>query len=407
MKKSLLKFLIVLLFIVFNSCSGKTEYQPLKMGDWRGEITMQEQQLPFNFKIKKVEGTYVIDFYDGDSVIELNEVKVIKDSLFFTMHIFDIDVKAKIEENTLHGTYIKNYATDYVLPFKATFGKTTKLDNAKSDPFFNGKWSIKIHNKNGTDRNVIGVFNTNEEILKGTLLSRTGDYRFLEGTSENEEFTLYGFDGNHMYIFKAKVDGDVLKGDFWSGKTLHLKFTGVRNVNAELPKESQTEFLKEGYDSVEFSFPDLQGNLVSLNDEKFKNKVVILQLLGTWCPNCMDETKFYQKWFEENKHRPVEITGLAYEVKDDYEYARNRVQKMKYRLNIDYDFVIAGTSSSKSTSNSLPMLNRKITFPMSIILDKKGEIRAVHVGFSGPATGDYYLEFIKEFNIMMDGLLAE
>lgn len=407
MKKTLYIFFTLTTFVFLNSCKNESEIHQLKMGDWRGEITIQNQQLPFNFQIKKVGESYVIDFYDGDSVIELNEVKVIKDSLFFTMHIFDIDVKVKIEENTLHGTYTKNYATDYVLPFKATFGKSTKLDNANSDPFFNGKWSIKIHNKNGTDRNVIGVFKTEEGILKGTLLSRTGDYRFLEGTSENGEFTLYGFDGNHMYIFKAKATDDVLKGDFWSGKTLHLKFTGVRDENAELPKESEMDFLKEGHDKIDFTFPNLDGKLVSLSDEKYRGKVVILQLLGTWCPNCMDETKFYQQWFEENKDRGIEIIGLAYEVKDDYEYARNRVQKMKDKLNIDYDFVIAGTSSSKSTSKSLPMLNRKITFPMSVIIDKKGVVRDVHIGFSGPATGDYYHQFIEEFNTMMDGLLAE
>ena len=407
MKNTLYILFNLIIFIFLNSCKTEPEIHQLKTGDWRGEITIQEQQLPFNFRVKKVEGTYVIYLYDGDSVIELNEVMVVKDSLFFTMHIFDIDVKAKIEGNTLHGSYTKNYATDYVLPFKATFGKTTKLDHAKSDPFFNGKWSIKIHNKNGTNRDLVGVFKTEDGILKGTLLSRTGDYRYLEGTSENGEFTLYGFDGNHMYIFKGKADGDVLNGDFWSGKTLHLKFSGVRNKNAELPKESKVAFLKEGYDKIDFSFPDLNGKIVSLIDEKYKDKVVILQLLGTWCPNCMDETKFYQNWYKENKQRGVEIIGLAYEVKDDYEYARTRVQKMKDRLNIEYDFVIAGTSSFKSTSKSLPMLNRKITFPMSIIIDKKGVVRDIHVGFSGPATGDYYLEFIEDFNSKMDGLLVE
>ena len=407
MKNINLLLIIIISLVLINSCQNKKITKDFKTGFWRGEITIQNQQLPFVFEVVKSEDNYKINLHDGSSVIELNEVTVKQDSIFFTMHIFDIDVKAKIEDNTLHGTYTKNYAKDYILPFKAIFGKKTKLDHAKSDPIFNGKWSIKIHNKNETDRNVVGVFKAEDGILKGTLLSRTGDYRFLEGTSEKGKFTLYGFDGNHMYIFKAKVEGDTLTGDFWSGKTLHLKFTGVRNDNAKLPEESELSFLKEGYDKIEFSFPDLEGNLVSLSDDKYKGKVVILQLLGTWCPNCMDETKFYKKWFKENKHRGVEIIGLAYEVKDDFEYARNRVKKMKEKLNIDYDFVIAGTSSSKSTSKSLPMLNRKITFPMSVIIDKKGNIRDIHVGFSGPATGDYYLQFKEEFNILMNNLLSE
>ena len=121
----------------------------------------------------------------------------------------------------------------------------------------------------------------------------------------------------------------------------------------------------------------------------------------------MDETKFYKEWFDENKDRGVEIIGLAYEVKDDFEYAKSRVQKMKEKLHVNYDFVIAGTSNNVEASKTLPMLNHIMSFPTSIILDKKGNVRSIHTGFSGPATGDYYLKYMQEFNHLMDGLLAE
>ena len=210
-----------------------------------------------------------------------------------------------------------------------------------------------------------------------------------------------------MYILKAKLEDGVLKGDYWSGKTLHQTFTGVRDENAKLPDASKLTFLKDGYDKIVFSFPDLNGNQVTLNDPKYQNKVVILQLFGTWCPNCMDETKFLTKWFDKNKNREVEIIGLAYENKADFEYAKTRVQKMKNKWSIGYDFVIAGTSKSGNASKSLPMLNHVMSFPTSIIIDKKGIVRSIHTGFSGPATDDYYLHFVEEFNTLMDELLAE
>ena len=264
-----------------------------------------------------------------------------------------------------------------------------------------------MHKDDGTDNNTIGIFKTENNLLKGTILTKTGDYRFLEGSSENGKFTLYSFDGNHLFIFKAELEGDTLKGDFWSGKTFHQKFTGVRDENATLPDASKLTYLKEGYDKIEFSFPDLDGKQVTLNDPKYEDKVVVLQIFGTWCPNCMDETKFYKEWFDENKDRGVEIIGLAYEVKDDFEYAKSRVQKMKEKLHVNYDFVIAGTSNNVEASKTLPMLNHIMSFPTSIILDKKGNVRSIHTGFSGPATGDYYLKYMQEFNHLMDGLLAE
>lgn len=121
----------------------------------------------------------------------------------------------------------------------------------------------------------------------------------------------------------------------------------------------------------------------------------------------MDETTFFSKWYNENKQRGVEIIGLAFEAKNDFNYAKKRVQKMKERLNIEYDFLIAGTSNKNEASKKLPMLNKIMSFPTSIFIDKKGIVRNIHTGFSGPATGDYYLKFIDEFNFLMDELLKE
>lgn len=407
MKKhqSYLLLLFSLIFII--SCKTEKENTELKTGFWRGEITIQEQQLPFVFEVLKNEGDFKINLHDGDNKIELNEVKVINDSIFFTMHIFDIDVKAKINDNALVGTYTKNYAEDYVLPFKATYGKKERLDNATSNNKFDGKWTVNLHEEDGTDNQTIGIFKTEGNKLKGTILTKTGDYRFLEGTTDGSKFTLYSFDGNHSFIFKAELENDTLKGDFWSGKTFHQKFTGYKNENATLPDANKLTYLKEGFDKIEFSFPNLEGNLVSLDAPKYKDKVVILQVFGTWCPNCMDETKFYSKWYDKNKDRGVEIIGLAYEVKDDFEYAKARVNKVREAYNVNYDYLIAGTSDKGNASKSLPMLNHIMSFPTSIIIDRKGKVRSIHTGFSGPATGDYYLRYVEEFNTLMDTLLSE
>ncbi|MDZ7612588.1 MAG: TlpA disulfide reductase family protein [Flavobacteriaceae bacterium] len=98
---------------------------------------------------------------------------------------------------------------------------------------------------------------------------------------------------------------------------------------------------------IDFSFKDLQGNMVSLEDPRFQNKVVLIQILGTWCPNCMDETRFLADWYRKNKHRGVEIIGLAYERKPDFTYAKTRVQKMKEIMGVDYEVLIAGVSDNR------------------------------------------------------------
>ena len=401
---------IAILFIglIMFSCSKNQEEIGFKTGIWRGELIAQDNPIPFNFEVLKKKSVYTINIINGDEKLLIDEVNIFGDSLFFDMHIFDISIKAKINDSILTGTYTKNYAENYTLPFKAVYGKKGRFDQVKSSDKFNGIWETTFLNKEGRETPAIGIFKTENNVLKGTFLLKTGDYRFLDGYTNKDTMFLYSFDGNHIYRFKASMENDtILKGEFWSGKTGYKTFVSRKNENAKLPNANKLTFLKEGYDKIEFSFPDLNGKQLTLNDEKYKNKVVILQIFGTWCPNCMDETKFLSEWYRKNKKKGVEIIGLAYENKDDFEYAKKRVEIMKKKLKADYDFVIAGTSSTKSASESLPMLNKVMSFPTSIIIDKKGKVRRIHTGFSGPATGVYYEEFVDDFNQFMNKLIAE
>ncbi len=401
-----LPYLLILFIII--SCNKEKKELGLLPGIWRGEIIAQNNPIPFNFEVLKNEGVFRINLINGDEKLEIDDVDIFGDSLFFNMHVFDISIKAKITDSLLIGSYIKNYAEDYVLPFKAVFGKNNRFDNMSSNNKFDGTWETTFYTDEGKEIPAIGIFKTENNVLKGTFLTKTGDYRYLDGYTVKDTMHLFTFDGNHIYKFRAfKQNDSILKGEYWSGKTSYKTFISRKNENAKLPNANELTYLKEGYDKIEFSFPDLNGNPLTLNDEKYQNKVVILQILGTWCPNCMDETRFYADWYRKNNSKGVEIIGLAYEVKPDFEYAKKRVLTMKEKLNVDYDFVIAGTSSTKSASESLPMLNKVMSFPTSIIIDKKGKVRRIHTGFSGPATGIYYEEFVEEFNSFMKALIEE
>ena len=407
--KNLTLFFISLIFIACNNQKPENE---LKTGIWRGEIVAQKNIIPFNFEVLKTENNYTINLINGDEVLPINEVIVIDDSLFFNMHIFDVSVKAKIEEFILTGTYTKNFADGYILPFKAVYGKNNRFDNTTSESTFDGTWETTFLTDEGKEIPAIGIFKTEDNKLKGTFLTKTGDYRYLDGFARNDTMHLYTFDGDHIYKFKAVMQNDsILSGQFWSGKTGYRTFVSVKNTDAKLPDPNALTFLKSGVDKISFSFQGLDGNPVSLEDNKYKNKVVLLQIFGTWCPNCMDETRFLSKWYDQNRDRGVEIIGLAYENKKngkaDFQYSKSRVEKMKSKFRVNYDFVIAGTSSTKSASESLPMLSAVKSFPTTIFIDRKGNVRRIHSGFSGPATGKYYDEFIDEFNIFMNNLLEE
>lgn len=396
----------LLIAILLVNCNRNQTIPTLKTGLWSAEIEMQQKTLPFTFELKKVADAYFIDLFNGEETIHLDEVEVKKDSLFITLHIFDIEIHAKIYENELVGIYKKNYIDGYELPFKAFYGESTLINQVSSSSFFNGKWEMTFFGEDGQTSQGVGIFNNSNALFQGTILTPVGDYRYLQGTNSEDKFTLNTFDGNHAFIFEANKRNDsIIEGSFWSGKSFHENFRAVRNDNASLPDANKLTYIKDGYSGIDFSFPDLNGNLVSLKDEKYQNKVVLVQIFGTWCPNCMDETKFYADWYNRNKDRGVEIIGLAYEAKPDFDYAKTRVEKMIEKLDVNYDFLIAGTYDKVEAAKTLPMLNHVLSFPTTLFINKKGEVSKIHTGFSGPATGEYYLDFKKEFNDYMDFLL--
>jgi thiol-disulfide isomerase/thioredoxin len=393
--------------IIFAGCSK--HHSELKTGIWRGVIDIQGHDLPFNFEVLKDSGNYRVNLKNASEKIHLDEISITNDTVVMALHIFDAQLKAKIESDSLKGFFIKNYEKDYKLPFKAAFNQEYRF--AKSSDVniidFTGKYAVTFFNKVDTSTIAVGIFKQHGNNIEGTFLTPTGDYRYLEGSVIDSTMNLSAFDGNHAYIFQAKKYNDTLRGDYWSGKGGYESWVAIKDDSAKLPDEESLTYLKEGFDKIDFHFPDVDGKIVTPGDEKYDGKVVILQLFGTWCPNCLDETKFLAPWYNKNKNRGVEIIGLAYESKDDFNYASSRIKKMKNKLSVDYDFVIAGTSDKDKAAQTLPMLNTIIAFPTTIFIGKDGKVKKIHTGFSGPGTGAYYDHFIEHFNETVNELLAE
>jgi thiol-disulfide isomerase/thioredoxin len=405
------RFLAVAIVILsLASCGSDKESQnSVKTGTYRAVIEIQGKALPFTLEIINTKGGgYHAYMQNADERLLLEEVSVSGDSINFPMHIFDANIKAQIKGDSLNGLFIKNYEKDYKLPFRAAYGQKfrfEKTDETVRTVDFTGTYEVQFFDDTDTTT-AVGIFKQKGDSVTGTFLTPTGDYRYLQGNIHDSTMQLSTFDGNHAYLFTAKKHGKQISGEYWSGKTYHATWEGKENDYAKLPDPESLTYLKNGFEKIEFSFPDVNGKSVSLNDERFKGKVIILQLMGSWCPNCMDETRFLAPWYNQNKDRGVEIIGLAYERKDDFDYASKRVKNMIEKLGIDYPVVIAGTNDKQKAAETLPMLNEVVAFPTTIFIGKDGKVKKIHTGFSGPGTGIYYEQFVQHFNEIVNELLT-
>lgn len=400
------------LILVIFSCQTKRGSEIIhspSTGLWRGIIHTQGQELPFNFSLEKNDmGQIMVNLINGEEKIPIENVRIQDDSIYIPMHIFDADLVASFSDHEMTGYWRKNYAEGYLIPFTAQHGKTFRFIDKPGEVRVNiqGRWEVYFENSSGK-KLAIGEFYQNGSNITGTFLRPSGDYRFLVGEVDGNQLYMSTFDGEHAYLFKATIDGDQMTGDFYSGKTRHDTWSAIRNDEIKLADAHSLTYLKDGYEMVNFSLPDMNGKLVSLQDPKFQDKVVIIQIFGTWCPNCMDETRFLSEWYLENKARGVEIIAIAFERKDDLDYARTRIEKLKNRFNVQYDFLFGGKSDKTYTRKALPMLEGSISFPTMIVIDRSKKVRDIHTGFSGPGTGAYYDTFVKEFNILMEEILSE
>ena len=406
--------IVFAIFLCIAACKNKSdETSHYQIGGmWRGVLETPGGELPFNFSFSENNDVFdLMTIMNGEERIEIKEIEIAGDSIFIQMPVFDSEFRLKIDSDALHGFWFDHARPgNYKIPFTAkrnvSYRFTQGTDTVLAD--VTGNWKVTFSFSNQDSSDAIGIFSQENNRLTGTFRTPTGDYRFLAGEVQANNLYLSCFDGAHAFLFKAKIldDGTII-GDFWSGKHWHEDWLAVRNDSFELPDPDTLTYLREGYDKFDFSFPDLNENIVSFSDEKYKKKVAIIQIMGSWCPNCMDETKFLSNYYNELGGEDLNIIALAFEKAIVFENAKYNLERLIESFDIRYDILLAGSNSKSEAATKLPMLNHVLSYPTTIFIDKKGKVRRIHTGFDGPATGQLFKDFKREFITFVDELLDE
>ncbi|MDW3649906.1 MAG: TlpA disulfide reductase family protein [Bacteroidia bacterium] len=396
--------------LCLSSCQSPSSTPiTLQNGNWVGTLHLREAaDLPFQFSLNQAGENYKMVVFNAEERIEVDEIVQKGDSLIIKMPVFDSEFKLKIHSATeLSGNwYDYTRGVDYHTPFKAEFGEEGRFPIQYEAAELAPLYSLQFLDGTGP---AIGQFSQNGNKVTGNFQTETGDYRFLEGIMDGNTLKLSAFDGSHAFLFHADIKGDSIAGKFWSGSHWEESWIGIVDPGASIRKPEDLTFLKEGFEEFSFKFPNLEGDSISFKDDRFKNKVTIVQLMGSWCPNCMDETRLFTQWYDKYHKEGLEIVGVAFErTSKGMPQAQKNIVRMAKRLEANYPFLLAATNNDKSlASEKFPMLNNIISFPTSIFLDKKGRVRKVHTGFNGPGTGNVYTRYVEEYEAFLEKMLAE
>lgn len=399
-----LNYLWVLLFAI-TSCS---EDYSLPSGSYIGALhTSDNQEIPFNMYLLN-DGS--IQIYNHKEIVDMEKIIYEKDSFIIKSPVFEGYIKAKRSKEGING-YFTNNSLDRKIKFTANNGaERFKIKNYKTVYNFSGKWKVVFNPGEVEEYNAVGIFDQNGSKISGTFRTTTGDYGFMEGVSEGNSVMMSTFNGARSYLFKGNLENDSITGYFYRGNYDKIPFKAFRDEEFSLPNPNSLTVMNDSASNrFKFSFKDSRGVLVSDYDSIFDNKVVVIQIMGTWCPNCLDETVFISDFIKENNYKDLRFVSLAFEYAKTKQKAIENINKLEKRFDIKYPILLAqyGTSNKVEAQKKLPSLNQVISYPTLIFIDRNKNVRRIHTGFNGPATVKKYEKFKNEFKDLVIKLIEE
>lgn len=391
---------------------------------YRAVLKSPGGELPFFLEIQDLRDKPKAWIINGPERIEIPKIFWDGDALVLDIAHYDSTIRAtpvrKAGAKTndapeLRGTWRKRRGKDKwsQMDFSAgTSGQRrfTRLAAPEASsgkhPPITGRWRAVFQ---CGDKPAIGIFEQSADgAVNGTFLTSTGDYRYLAGSYEYGRLRLSCFDGAHAFLFDASIQPDgSLAGDFWSRDSWHETWTARRDDHATLADGFTLTKWQGRTPLNKLRFPDLSGTPRSLDDPAFIGKARVIEVFGSWCPNCHDASSYLAELDRRYRSRGLSIVGLAFEVTGDFERDARQVRKFARRHKIEYPLLIAGLSDKMAATRSLPILDRVRAFPTTIFLHRDGRIRAIHTGFTGPATGGAYRKLQHEFESIIEELLEE
>lgn len=395
---------------------------PELAGTWRAVLTSPGGELPFFLRFAGADGTpwsaWVIN---GEEEIPTSGVRRDGETVVVEFAWYDSEITATFEgEDALAGEWRRTSAegAESRLPFHATRPAGQRFTAVSQEPTsspltdVSGAWSVEFRDQEDpeTVEPARGELQQDGAEVRGTFLTPTGDYRFLAGDVADGLLRLSTFDGAHAFLFHARAqEGGALVGDFWSRDTYHAKWTARRVEDEEelLPDAWQAVALTNDTGRFRFSFDDLDGQTVSNDDPRFAGKVVVVNIFGSWCPNCNDEAPLLAAWHRRYADRGLEVVGLAYEFSGDPARDRAMVRRFAERHGVDYPLLLAGTSDKAAAAATLPDLTAVLAYPTTVLIGRDGRVRRIHSGFSGPGTGSHYEALVEELEKAIETLLRE
>lgn len=378
------KIISILLLIPFITYTQTTQYELYIQSDIN-------EWIPARMSITNSEIEPILTIINAEEKIQLKPSAIRNDTLFYHFIDYNAVIALKKGENDIYsGYWINNESSISKKRLIIAFSKVIHEEKSVSVNETSNHYKATIID-NGREIPALLIFNRKGNEVGGTIRTNSGDYRYLQGKIDGLHFYLSTFAGNSAFYLEGEIKGDSIVGNFHDLRSNDTKFKAVLDNQYDLQSnETLTKVINDKPFNLDLK--DQNGNPQKFY-ELIKGKVAIVSIFGTWCPNCVDETNYFNTVLLK-KYPDLKIISVAYEGTDNIVEQQQRVQGFIKRKNIQgIQFLIAKKASGKNVMENFPMIDKFSGYPTSFLIDKKGKIVGIHTGFNGPATGMLYQQY--------------
>ncbi|MEZ6093915.1 MAG: TlpA disulfide reductase family protein [Pirellulaceae bacterium] len=415
-RSTVYQLFVLVVVLAFSGCNQTRESEPTKNEVFRVVLDTPGGELPFQLELnfsdpQNVVG-WVVNYPERIEVPAVtwdSEHKALE--LRFDYYDSTIEFENFDREQMSAGKWRKRVAGDdewqemtaRITPV-ADYFENIEPATKPSKRKISGRYQVKFSSE---PELAVAIFDQEDNgVVTGTFLTTTGDYRYLAGLVVDDSMTLSCFDGAHALLFRAKNDvAGRWVGDFWSGKTFHDRWVAEKNEVVRLSDPLGLTKWRGHVKLTDLKFKGLDGQERSLGDAEFAGKGVVLQLFGSWCPNCHDAAELMTEIYQTRKSDGLSVVGLAFELTDDFDRNKTQVERYVDRHGTTYPVLIVGPSDKRLATAAFGALDRVHSFPTTIFIKGDGTVHAIYTGFSGPATGDDYVRLKKTYERLINEIL--
>lgn len=396
-----------LAFFAASAIAVSAGAQPASpVGRWDAMVMVSNNtiEIPFTFEIVAAGSGIRGHFFDGDVTVPSAVGTFANGAIDLRFDQYGARLLATLADGRLEGKYDRG-TRGAPYPFRAvrSVPATTVTSGV---PSIGGEWRIPVKNSRN-EASWRFIVHQSGAAVSASILRIDGDTGTLSGRYADGVFLISHFSGARpvKYEVRALPDGtlELLQNGREHLTAVRVSDPRARDLGAPT---SPTQFtrMKNPSEPLRFSFKDLDGRVVSNTDSRFAGKVVMVNITGSWCPNCHDEAPFLMQLYRTYKAKGLEIVGLAFEEADQLTDPV-RPRAFVKQFGIEFPMLLAG--EPEEAAAKLPQAENLNAFPTTFVVGRDGRVRSVHAGFASVATGQVHAESKAAMTAEIERLLAE